>query len=255
MPRLADLFPTFEPQIRGLNGHETIRLADVQTNLFELERHGELAIYYAPVDWLWPTARIAVVGITPSAGTMLRAHQVAARTLAAGGGLRAALQAVKREAPFSGFRSRVIARLDALGVARHLEISTCAALFEPSHARLLHATAVVRYPAFYRNKNYSGSSPSLLSRRTILRRYVYDVLAPELARIPDALVVPLGDRVDEAVAALAEANLIDPNRCLVGFPHPSGLNVGGDAKWEAGRASLKRKVTRWFRAHPVAHQE
>lgn len=242
---------TFEPQIRALTGHGHIQLADVQRKAFELERQDELGIYYAPVDWLWPTARIAVVGITPSAGTMVRAYQVAATTLATGRGARAALQAVKRDAPFSGFRTRLVARLDVLGVARHLGLHTCASLFEPSHARLMHATSAVRYPAFYRGENYSGSSPNLLSPRTILRPYVFEVLAPELARIPDALVVPLGDRVDAAIAALAEADLIDPSRCLVGFPHPSGRNVSGDAKWETKRNQLKRKVTQWFRAHPV----
>lgn len=109
----------------------------------------------------------------------------------------------------------------------------------------------MRYPTFYRNENYSGSSPHLLSPRTILRRYVFEVLASELAQIPDALVVPLGDRVDEAIAALAEADLIDPTRCLVGFPRPSGRNVSGDAKWQVMHTQLKRKVTQWCRAHPV----
>lgn len=91
----------------------------------------ELSIYYAPVDWLWPTARIAVVGITPSAGTMVRAYQVAAATLASGRGPRAALEAVKRDAPFSGFRTRLVMRLDVLGVARHLGLETCAGALRP----------------------------------------------------------------------------------------------------------------------------
>jgi hypothetical protein len=251
MPRLGDLLQTFEPQIRALGERNAIQLADVRTPAFELQRHRDLVIYYAPVDWLWPTARIAVVGITPSANTMLIAHRTAARRLADGGGARAALQAVKREAPFSGFRPRLVERLDALGVARHLGVASSAALFEHPHMRLLHATSVVRYPAFKNSENYSGQSPRLLSRRGILRRYVYDVLAPELALIPQALVVPLGDRVDEALSALAADELLDPARCLVGFPHPSGLNRYSDERWKINHARLKRQVNRWFRQHPV----
>lgn len=99
---------------------------------------------YAPVNWLCPTARIAVVGTTPSANTMPIAYQTAARRLAAGGGARAALQAVKRTAAFSGFRFRLIKRIDALGVASYLGTASSAAQFELPHARLLHATSVRR---------------------------------------------------------------------------------------------------------------
>jgi len=123
------------------------------------------------------------LGITPSANTMLLAHPTAARRLADGGGARAALQAVKREAAFSGFRPRLIERLEALGVARHLGVASSTELFRRPHMRAAARDVVVRDPAFKGGRNYSGQSPRLLSRRGILRRYVYDVLAPELALI------------------------------------------------------------------------
>lgn len=251
MPRLGNHFQTFEPEIRALGDADAIELSDVRSRTFELQRRGSLVIYYAPVDWLWPTARIAVVGITPSANTMLLAHRTAARCLADGGGPHTALQAVKLDALFSGFRACLVERLDTLGVAAHLGVPSAAALFERRHMRLLHATATVRYPTFKGNKNYDGQSPKLLADDGILRPYVYDVLAPELALIPDALVVPLGVRVDEALAALARDELLDPARCLVGFPHPSGANASSNKQWKLNRARLKRQVTEWFDQHPV----
>lgn len=177
---------------------------------------------YAPVNWLCPTARIAVVGTTPSANTMPIAYQTAARRLAAGGGARAALQAVKRTAAFSGFRFRLIKRIDALGVASYLGTASSAAQFELPHARLLHATSVRRALSDLQGQAELQRPVSAASLGPPgLRRYVYAILAPELALIPEALIVPLGDRVDEALAAPATDELLDPARCLVGFPHPS----------------------------------
>jgi hypothetical protein len=56
MPRLGDRFLTFEPAIRALANQHAIEVADVRTPAFELERDRRVVIYYAPVDWLFPTA-------------------------------------------------------------------------------------------------------------------------------------------------------------------------------------------------------
>lgn len=85
----------------------------------------------------------------------------------------------------------------------------------------------------------------------MLRRYIRELLAPELAKLPDALVIPLGVSVDTAVALLVGDGKLDPARCLIGFPHPSGRNQAGAAHWEANRSKLERRVGAWFRAHPA----
>jgi hypothetical protein len=77
--------------------------------------------------------------------------------------------------------------------------------------------------------------------------YVFDVLGPELAQIPEALVIPLGIAVDEAIAGLIREGKLDPARSLVGFPHPSGRNGHKGEQWERNRARLKRKVSAWFK--------
>jgi hypothetical protein len=240
-----------EAAIRQLPTQRPLTDADVLKPAFRLERDRRLEIYYAPVDWLRPTARIAVVGITPGKGTMVLAFQTVVDGMAAGRGSSSVLDEVKAAAPFSGFRPLLIQWLDHLGVASHLGLSSAAELWTGAGRRYFHPTSAVRYPVFVAGKNYGGTSPTLV-RHPILVRYIDNILAPELARIPDALIVPLGVRVDEAITRLVDAEALDPARCLVGFPHPSHANGVKTRQWAENRVKLKRKVAAWFAQHPVA---
>jgi hypothetical protein len=250
MPRLGPLFTQMEPRIRRLPVKRPLTTADIFKPAFRLEQHGRLEIYYAPMDWLRPTARIAIVGITPGQATALIAYQTAVAGLAAGHSPARLLNDVKAAAPFSGFRAQLVQWLEYLGVHRHLGLTSAQALWTDEGRRYFHSTSAVRYPVLADGKNYNGTSPTL-AKHPLLTHYVDEVLGPELAAIPDALVVPLGVRVDEAIARLISAGALSASRCLVGFPHPSGSNGHKTKQWEANRAGLKRKVTRWFREHPL----
>lgn len=250
MPRLGKLYPEMEPRIRRLPRRRPLTAADITKPAFRLESDGRLDIYYAPMDWLRPAARVAIVGITPGSGTMLIAHQTVVDGLVAGQSAATVLNAVKSRAAFSGMRRSLITRLDYLGVARHLGLHSAAELWLPVGERHLHSTSAIRYPAFVDGDDYGGHTPRLTSH-PVLRRYVYELLAPELAKIPDALVIPLGVSVDAAIGLLVDSGKIDPARCLVGFPHPSGRNVRGDDQWDASKNKLRRRVSAWFRAHPA----
>jgi len=181
---------------------------------------------------------------------MTIAYQTAADRLAAGESTATALRRVKSEAPFSGFRDQLIEWLEFLGVHRHLGLSDGAALWESEGRRYVQSTSAVRYPVLKKGKNYSGRNPSLTSN-PILERYVLEVLAPELAMIPDALVIPLGVAVDEATDLLVEKGLLDAHRCLSGFPHPSGANGSRKKTWSENKAALRKATTAWFRSNPV----
>jgi hypothetical protein len=157
---------------------------------------------------------------------------------------------VKSAAPFSGFRDRLIGWLEYLGVHRALGLSTAAALWNADGHRYRHSTSAVRYPVLKHGNNYTGRNPSLVGH-SILRGYVLDVRAPELAMIPGALVIPLGVAVGQATDLLVREGRLDPDRCLSGFPHPSGANGIKDREWAANRDALRRAVTAWFRVHPV----
>jgi hypothetical protein len=192
---------------------------------------------------------VAIVGITPSKETMRIAYQTAVNGLAAGRSAARIFDDIKGRAAFSGFRRQLVSWLDWLGLPDHLGLATSGELWESSGRRLLQSTSAVRYPVFVSGKNYSGTSPRLTAHPA-LRRYVFDFLAPELAKIPEALVIPLGRRVDDAIGALIADGRIDAARCLVGFPHPSGANGYKGPQWANNRSRLKRKVNVWFRAHP-----
>jgi hypothetical protein len=84
-----------EPKIRRLPARRRLTEADIIKPAFRLDRDGRLEIYYAPLDWVRPTARVAIVGITPSKGTMLIAYQAVSDGLAAGRSAARVLDDVK----------------------------------------------------------------------------------------------------------------------------------------------------------------
>ncbi len=159
------------------------------------------------MDWLRPAARLAIVGITPGNGTMVIAHQTAVEGLAAGRSPAAILNEVKSRAVFSGFRHPLITRLEYLGVHRHLGLQSAAELWTPAGERHLQSTSAIRYPAFVDGEDYGGRTPALTSS-PVLRRYVCELLAPELARIPDALVIGVWGGTEQNLALRSRSRSI-----------------------------------------------
>jgi hypothetical protein len=58
----------------------------------------------------------------------------------------------------------------------------------------------------------------------VLKRAVETTLRDELAAVPEALIVPLGVAVEEALHHLTALGRLDAGRCASGLPHPSGAN-------------------------------
>ena len=150
------------------------------------------------------------------------------------------LSAVKANAAFAGMRSRITMWLDDLGVAAWLGIESTSALFE-ERRDLVQGTSAIRYPVFSGDEwqNYAGSSPSP-DRSELLMSVVRARLVPELATVPSALLVPLGNTVSGLLTLLAD---VDPSRCLLGFPHPSGANGHARKQFASNRNDLRRKVS------------
>jgi hypothetical protein len=249
VPLLGELFARYEPAIRALPKDRPLSEQDLAGETFLLDADGRLEIYYAPMDWLRAEARVTVVGITPGRGTMLMAFQTVLDGLTRGRPVAEVMDDVKKQASFSGFRSQLVEWLAWLGIPAHLGVGTEGDVWQRM-SPLIHPTSAVRYPVFIDGRNYSGRGPDLVKNHT-LRRFLHDLLAPELAQIPDALVVPLGDKVSDALAILASDGLLNIERCLMGFPHPSGNNGHRMRKWAENRAALNRKATAWFERHPV----
>lgn len=182
---------------------------------------GRLSIHYAPFDHVNPQARIAIVGITPGAHQAGQSIRRLRERLEAGDTLRAASMAAKEFASFSGpMRDNLVDMLDFVGVGRWLGLQTCRELWE-GRTDLVHFTSAIRYPTFRDGENYSGSPA--IGKSRLLRDAMDRWFAEELAALPDALWIPLGDKVAAAIRECAARASLSP-RLLDGLPHPSGAN-------------------------------
>ncbi len=61
VPQLGDLYTRFEEDIRAVGEKLPVDAQDVLTSRFLLESDERFEIYYAPMDWLRPTAKVVVV--------------------------------------------------------------------------------------------------------------------------------------------------------------------------------------------------
>lgn len=238
------LFDRFRAAIARLPEGE-LEPSHLLTSELRLHTSRTLEIYYAPFDHLSNQARITLVGVTPGWTQMARSHEEARRALQDGADRQEVLRRAKYAASFSGsMRTNLISMLDEIGVARAIGVGSTSSLFG-ENADLLHPTSVIRYPVFVEGKNYSGSQPRLLSNPALLD-YVEGLLSPELNSAPDSLVVPLGRSVEAALGHLVGLRELDEERCLFGFPHPSGANAHRAKQFEENRSRLVADVAAWF---------
>jgi hypothetical protein len=217
------IFNDFTSSIYNLPMRERFSQSDLLIPDFLLAQEGTLSIYYAPFDSVNENARIIIIGITPGWTQMEIAYRSAYHDFRAGIIPEEACRRAKQKASFAGsMRTNLITMLDSLGIQSRLGMQTSADLFGTRN-ELLHTTSVVRNPTFVNQKNYTGHMPRLLNV-PILRNYVETILAGELNRLPSAIIVPLGRVVNDSLKYLCSIDVIDPKRCLWGFPHPSGAN-------------------------------
>lgn len=221
--------------------------ADVCRRELLLVRDGPLEVYYAPFEGLNPDARVVLVGICPSLGQAARALEIARDWLAEGGDRAATAATVARRLPFNGMRRRLVKLLDAVGLPAALGLppGTGSDAITGSQTGLVQATAAIRYPVVVSGRNYDGWRP-VLSRHPLLARYLRERLAPELETMPGALVVPLGTAVAAGLRELVAAGRLDPDRCLFGFPHPSGANAARVAAFDELAGPLARRARAWL---------
>jgi hypothetical protein len=171
------------------------------------------------------------------------AFRMARKHLLNGVGAAEVCQEAKRHASFAGsMRKNLVSMLDTLGLAEWLGISSIASLFT-EHRRLLHTTSVIRYPVFVRGRNYTGHNPEMLDT-PILRWFVDNLLSEELQRLPQAMVIPLGRSVSTVLEHLVKSQTVERDRCLLGFPHPSGANGHRLRQFDECRPRLTKLLQR-----------
>lgn len=242
---MNDLFATYAKSMAALPEHTPLKREDILREEFLLRREGELELYWAPFEHVEAAARVALVGITPGWYQTELAFRTARDALHSGVPHTAAGALARQTASFSGpIRRTLVGMLDGLGLNTALGIETCSSLWHEHHA-MLHTTALVRYPLFVDGQNYTGYKPHPL-KTPLLRRFINEVLAEELQRIPQALVVPLGRVVNQSLHLLATEGIIEPGRLLPGLPHPSGANVHRHGQYTAVREEAAQALAAWF---------
>lgn len=191
--------------------------------LLERDEKKKLELYYAPFEYVNERAKVVIVGITPGLHQMNKSYSTVIDAKNHMENDEDILHQVKNNSSFEGpMRKNLVQMLDELGLHKYLGLSSTINLFnEASH--LVHTTSVIPYPVFYKEKNFSGSTPNIL-KTEILKRYVTECFATEMSNLESPLIIPLGVNVSNVLNYLADNQLLDPNSLLLGFPHPSGGN-------------------------------
>jgi hypothetical protein len=243
-PVAGDLFEAYADAIRNLPSRD-LDVDDLRCERFRLQAEKRIDVYYTPFDYVNEAARVSLVGITPGWHQMRAAYMTARALLQSGMPHREVLAGVSSAAGFSGpMRTNLVRMLDGLSLPQLLGIATSADLFGSSR-HLRHGTSAIRYAAFIAGRNYTGSSPALTTV-PLFRRYVFDVLAPELARVRGSIVIPMGRAVESALQLLIDARHLSAERCCLGFPHPSGGNGYRIRHYAEAQAEMRRTLADWF---------
>lgn len=218
----TQLFERFSPVIRSLSQNELSGSPSLASKL-RLAQDRRLEICYTPFEYINPKARVVIVGITPGKLQMINAIQEIRRQLDNGASPENALKAAKQVGAFSGaMRPNLINLLDHVGINRWLGISNCESLFG-SDSHLVQTTSALRNAVFINGENYNGT-PKMI-RYPLLCQQLLEGFGAEVQALPQAVFIPLGDKVAEALHFVADQGLLDRNRILSGLPHPSGANA------------------------------
>lgn len=226
-------FSRFRNVIAGHHPDDFSEQAASKPNLRIAESSdGNVRTYYAPFDFTNKDARLVLVGITPGREQMNNALRAACEKLQEGGLDSDVLAAAKRAASFSGeMRKNLVSLLDRYGFHRRLGLHSSVELWGEGN-RLAQFTSALRNPVFSvdgtTERNYTGASPTL-STYFGFKGMLRD-LRSELLSIGDALIVPLGDKVAQAIQTIVAIGDLPISRVLSNagrvseFPHPSGAN-------------------------------
>jgi hypothetical protein len=230
----------YKETIRNLDISKLKKSSDIPVAL-QMAKEGNILINYIPFDYVNTQAKIVLVGITPGFTQLKNALIEAQKQIKAGSDELTILQAAKKTGAFSGaMRPNLVGMLDHLKVNELLGIHSCDALFGSAN-HLVHTTSVLRHPVFLDGENYNGT-PNM-TKNPLLLKFLTEHFAREAATLKNAIFVPLGPKVSEALSWLVKQGLMDGANVLDGLPHPSGANAERIAyflgKKQASQLSVK----------------
>lgn len=214
---------------------------------FLIQKSGDLEIYYAPHnEYCNKKAKIFIIGIAPGFTQMEVAFRTARLGIESGLPLVDIQKNCKIEARFAGsMRKNLIEMLDYLGLPDMLSLESSGKLFQES-CTLLHTTSVLCFPVFIDRKNYNGSKPPILKTKE-LRNLVEAYFLEEVNELENAFYIPLGNAVEEVLSDIIRRGLLQEEQCLLGFPHPSGVNGHRLKQLYVRKEKLKKKLESFFK--------
>jgi len=212
------------------------------TGDFVMERSGKLEMYYAPHnEYVNPSARAVIIGLTPGWTQMRTAMEAAATGLEEGLSDEGVCRRAKEAAGFAGtMRTHLTGMLDSLELHRYLNIPSCGELFL-EHRELLHTTSMLRFPVFVERQNYNGTHPVLI-RSPFLKNAALKSVYEELQIVKQALIIPLGKTVEHVLQLLVQEGKLEDEQCLWGFPHPSGANGHRHKQFARHQDQMKNRI-------------
>ncbi|MFP7735867.1 uracil-DNA glycosylase family protein [Priestia aryabhattai] len=234
------------PAIQQLHIHTNFTKEQLLQKDFLIRQENELSMYYSPHnDYINPDAHIVIAGITPGWFQMKTAFKQCTSSLSQHHSLEEVLYETKKAASFSGtMRVNLIEMLDQCGISKAMGINSAAELFA-SQRDLLHTTSVLKYPVFYKGKNYTGHQPPI-ERSSLLSRYAFEVFPQELKEVTNpCLIVPLGKAVEQVLRKLSREPSLSRHTYLFGFPHPSGANGHRKRIFEEHLNKFTETVEKW----------
>ena len=218
----SNLFTKYTDAITALKPTNLSSTSQFPESLF-IDSNQQLSTWYSPFDYINTQAKIVIVGITPgtqqATNALIKAHDV----LLSGGSVHQAKFEAKVFASFSGtMRGNLIEMLDYIGIHRVLNIASSNELFDDT-SNLAHFTSVLRYPVLFNGKNYNGT-PSMIST-PFLQNQLNKWFRTECQSLPNAIYIPLGPKVTEALQWLVKEGDLNTDKVIDGIPHPSGANA------------------------------
>jgi len=242
--RLSD----YRSRLLSLPANRPLLKEDLLTDSFLLHRSGAFEVYYSPHnEYIEPMAKLVIMGLTPGWTQMKTAYEAAVQGLAQGLSNEDICKKAKTAARFAGsMRRQLIAFLDELDLPAYIDVASSEELFQEEQKKL-HTVSILRYPVFYRMRNYTGSSPQLLSS-AFLADWARESIMQELEQLTEQpLIIPLGKAVESVLASLVEAGRIARERVLWGFPHPSGANGHRKSQFSQNKSSMSDMLRRYFK--------
>ncbi|WP_010283192.1 hypothetical protein [Bacillus timonensis] len=217
-----------------------------ETFLLEKDEKKHLEIYYAPFEYVNEAAKVMIVGITPGMHQMKRSFSTILDPKNKYLSDEELLHQVKNNSSFEGpMRKNLIRMLDELGLHSYLEINSTSKLFT-SASHLVQTASVIRYPVFYKGKNYSGSTPNMV-RNELLKKHIMESFTKEVEILQNPFIIPLGVNVTAVLDELAENDYVSPDSILYGFPHTSGGNGHRHRQFAENKEQMKKKLAGYFR--------